>query len=167
MIVVSGLAKHYGPKTLFEGVQLQLNPGHRYGLVGANGSGKTTFLKILAGDEAADAGSISFGKQLRLGVLRQDQFASDDERILTVAMRGDAEVFAALSELDALSADPAGNPDELAERMTHLNETLARLDGYTLESRARETLVGLGIPSEHLERPLRTLSGGFKLRVLL
>ncbi|NLE86974.1 MAG: ABC-F family ATP-binding cassette domain-containing protein [Myxococcales bacterium] len=170
MIVVSGLAKHYGPKTLFEGVQLQLNPGHRYGLVGANGSGKTTFLKILAGDEAADAGSISFGKQLRLGVLRQDQFAADDERILSVAMRGDAEVFAALEELDALArgeAPAAGGAEELAERMASLNEVLARLDGYTLESRARETLVGLGIPAEALEQPLRTLSGGFKLRVLL
>ena len=170
MIVVSGLAKHYGPKTLFEGVQLQLNPGHRYGLVGANGSGKTTFLKILAGDEAADAGSIAFGKQLRLGVLRQDQFAADDERILSVAMRGDAEVFEALEVLDTLArgGEPAaGGAEDLAERMASLNETLARLDGYTLESRARETLVGLGIPSGSLELPLRTLSGGFKLRVLL
>lgn len=171
MIVVSGLAKNYGPKTLFEDVQLQLNPGQRYGLVGANGSGKTTFLKILAGDEATDAGSISFGKQLRLGVLRQDQFAADDERILSVAMRGDAEVFAALEEVDALAhgAEPTSEAaaHDIAERMATLNETLGRLDGYTLESRARETLVGLGIPAASLEQPLRTLSGGFKLRVLL
>ncbi len=163
MIVVSGLGKHYGPKTLFEDVTLQLNPGCRYGLVGANGSGKSTFLKILAGDEHYDAGQITFGKQIRFGVLRQNQFASDEEKILRVAMRGDAEVFAALDELDRLSHE--ASPD--VERMNDLNELVARLDGYTLESRAREMLVGLGIAASQVEMPLRTLSGGFKLRVLL
>ncbi len=163
MIVVSGLGKHYGPKTLFEDVTLQLNPGCRYGLVGANGSGKSTFLKILAGDEQYDAGQITFGKQIRFGVLRQNQFASDEETILRVAMRGDAEVFAALDELDRLSHEASPN----VERMNDLNELVARLDGYTLESRAREMLVGLGIAASQVEMPLRTLSGGFKLRVLL
>ncbi len=163
MIVVSSLGKHFGPKTLFEEVSLQLNPGCRYGLVGANGSGKTTFLKMLAGDEPIDAGTISFGKAIRLGVLRQDQFASDDELILDTAMRGDTDVHRALSELDRLSH--TDSPD--AHHMAELNEIVARGDGYTLESRAREILVGLGIPSESLQQRLGTLSGGFKLRVLL
>ncbi len=163
MIAISNLGKHYGPKTLFEGVSLQLNPGSRYGLVGANGSGKTTFLKILSQDESSSEGSVTYAKHLRLGVLRQDQFAADDERILDVAMRGDVQVFEAIQELDRLSHSE--NPDP--ERLIELNETIAHNDGYTLESRAREVLVGLGIASNILEQPLSTLSGGFKLRVLL
>lgn len=162
MISVTGLSKNFGQKSLFDGVNLQLNPGERYGLVGANGSGKTTFLKILAGDEAAD-GSIAFAKNLRLGVLRQDRFMDDAARIVDVAMKGDREVWEALEEHDRLAESP--EPD--AARIVELNDVIARGDGYTLESRAREVLVGLGIPSDSLERPLATLSGGFKLRVLL
>ncbi len=162
MITLSGLSKNFGQKTLFEGVSLQLNPGERYGLVGANGSGKTTLLKILAGDEPAD-GTVAFGKSLRLGVLRQDRFTEDSERIVDVAMRGDREVFDALVEHDRLSEEP--EPD--AERIVALNEVIAHGDGYTLESRAREVLVGLGLENTILDRPLGTLSGGFKLRVLL
>jgi ATPase subunit of ABC transporter with duplicated ATPase domains len=163
VIIVSGLGKHFGPKVLFEGVTLQLNAGNRYGLVGANGSGKTTFLKILAQDEAASEGDVTYAKNLRLGVLRQDRFESDDERILDVAMRGDADVYAAIAEHDRLSH--SDNPDP--HRLGELGEQIAAGDGYTLESRAREVLVGLGIPSSSLEAPLGTLSGGFKLRVLL
>src|SRR3954465_4228239 len=92
MIAPSNLAKEYGPRVLFEDVSLQLNAGSRYGLVGANGSGKTTFLKILAGDEEASAGSFVIPKRARMGVLRQDRFLDDDEIILDLAMRGDAVV---------------------------------------------------------------------------
>jgi len=162
MITLSGLGKNFGQKTLFEGVSLQLNPGERYGLVGANGSGKTTFLKILAGDEAAD-GQLTFGKSLRLGVLRQDRFADDSQRIVDVAMKGDAEVFQALHEHERLTHEP--EPD--AARIIELNDLIAHGDGYTLETRAREVLVGLGLNPDNLDRPLSTLSGGFKLRVLL
>jgi ATPase subunit of ABC transporter with duplicated ATPase domains len=163
MITVSGLAKHFGPKVLFEGVTLQLNPGCRYGLVGANGSGKTTFLKILSQDESASDGTVTYGKNLRLGVLRQDRFAADTDRIIDVAMQGDAEVYAAITEHDRLSHE--ANPD--GNRLVELGDVIAHNDGYTLESRAREVLVGLGIPSASLTDPLSTLSGGFKLRVLL
>src|SRR6186713_885641 len=162
MIHVRKLGKRFGPKVLFSGVTLQLNPGQRYGLVGANGSGKTTFLKILTGDEAAD-GQITFGKSLRLGVLRQDRFSDDSQRIVDVAMKGDAEVFDAIREQERLSHE--SDPD--AARIIELNDIIAHGDGYTLESRAREVLVGLGLGSAILERPLSTLSGGFKLRVLL
>ena len=162
MITLSGLGKNFGQKTLFEGVSLQLNPGERYGLVGANGSGKTTFLKILAGDEGAD-GQITFGKSIRLGVLRQDRFADDSQRIIDVAMKGDAEVFEAIHEHERLTHET--EPD--AARIIELNDLIAHGDGYTLETRAREVLVGLGLNADNLERPLSTLSGGFKLRVLL
>ncbi len=163
MITLSGLSKHFGAKTLFEDVGLQLNPGQRYGLVGANGSGKTTLLKILAQEEPAEGGTVSYAKKLRLGVLRQDQFLADADRILDVAMRGDAEVYGAIREQEALSHGAA--PD--ADRLVELDELIARNDGYTLESRTREILVGLGIPSGSIDQPLGTLSGGFKLRVLL
>jgi len=163
VINIAGLEKRFGPQILFSDVQLQLNPKERYGLVGANGSGKSTFLKLLTGDEGTDGGTIVFGKKLRLGVLRQDQFVADELRIVDVAMMGDQEVYDALRRVDAIALDE--NPD--ANEIALLNERIATFDGYTLESRARETLLGLGLGTEQLEQRLGTLSGGFKLRVLL
>lgn len=161
MINISDLSKQFGPQILFEKVTLQLNPGQRYGLVGANGSGKTTFLKMLIGDEGADGGEISIKSSLRLGVLRQDQFAADSERIVDVAMRGQPDVFSALRELDSHPAD--ADP----HRVTDLMDLLTHRDGYTLEARARAVLEGVGIPTAQLDQPMSVLSGGFKLRVLL
>jgi len=88
MIDTTDLAKEYGARVLFEDVTLRLNAGNRYGLVGANGSGKTTFLRLLAGDEEASHGSFTFQKRARLGVLRQDRFLDDEAVILELAMRG-------------------------------------------------------------------------------
>jgi len=163
MIAVTALSKHFGAKVLFEDASFQLNPGQRYGLVGANGSGKTTLLKILSGDEPSSGGTVTYGKNLRLGVLRQDRFLDDAQRILDAAMSGDREVFAAITEYDRLSHSESPDPN----RMVELGELIASQGGYTLESRTREVLVGLGIPNRFLEQPLATLSGGFKLRVLL
>ncbi|HSC85936.1 MAG TPA: ABC-F family ATP-binding cassette domain-containing protein [Polyangiaceae bacterium] len=167
MIRIAGLAKQFGPQVLFSEVELELLAGQRYGLVGANGSGKSTFLRILTGEESSDAGEVRFGKQLRLGVLRQDQFAEDEARILDVAMRGDAAVFEALGELDRLAHAGDAAPADTASRIAELTDFVAHNEGYLLETRAREILVGLGIPSQQVTQPLRTLSGGFKLRVLL
>jgi ATPase subunit of ABC transporter with duplicated ATPase domains len=163
MITIANLTKHFGAQILFSNVNLQLNPGCRYGLVGANGSGKTTFLKILSGDEPDEGGSVGFPKNLNVGVLRQDQFLDDAARIIDVTMRGDGLVYGALAEQDRLSQEP--NPD--ADRLMQLNDIITYGDGYSLESRAREMLVGLGIADETVEQPLGTLSGGYKLRVLL
>jgi ATPase subunit of ABC transporter with duplicated ATPase domains len=163
MITIANLTKHFGAQILFSNVNLQLNPGCRYGLVGANGSGKTTFLKILSGDEPDEGGSVGFPKNLLLGVLRQDQFLDDAARIIDVTMRGDRVVYGALAEQDLLSQE--AHPD--ANRLMQLNDIITYGDGYSLESRAREMLVGLGIPDETVEQPLGTLSGGYKLRVLL
>jgi ATPase subunit of ABC transporter with duplicated ATPase domains len=162
MITISRLGKSFGGRTLFEGVSLQLNAGSRYGLVGANGSGKTTFLKILAGDEPATDGSVTFPKRARIGVLRQDQFMDDARRILDVAMMGDSIAWTALEERSKI-IDEDGD----ASRLADLEDTLANADGYTLEARATAILEGLGIPVKTHRQPLATLSGGFKLRVLL
>ncbi len=163
MITVTGLGKAYGARTLFEDVSLQLNPGSRYGLVGANGSGKTTFLRILAGDEEASEGSVRVNKGGRLGVLRQDRFLDDEAIILDLAMRGDVPVWEALCEQKRIAAE--GHPD--AGRLADLEDRIAAHDGYTLEARASAVLEGLGIPVAAHRSPLATLSGGFKLRVLL
>jgi ATPase subunit of ABC transporter with duplicated ATPase domains len=163
MITIVNLTKHFGAQSLFSNVNLQLNPGCRYGLVGANGSGKTTFLRILTGDEQDEGGSVGFPKNLTMGVLRQDQFLDDQARIVDVTMRGDARVYGALEEQDRLSHE--SHPD--AHRLMQLNDIITYGDGYSLEARAREMLVGLGISDETVELPLGTLSGGYKLRVLL
>jgi ATPase subunit of ABC transporter with duplicated ATPase domains len=173
MIATSNLAKEYGARVLFEDVSLQLNAGARYGLVGANGSGKTTFLKVLAGDEEASGGSFTIAKGARMGVLRQDRFLDDAAIILDLAMRGDAVVWSALAEqrrlieASAAGAEAADVVHVDAGRMADLEDVIAAHDGYTLEARASEVLEGLAIPTRLHGAPLSTLSGGFKLRVLL
>jgi ATPase subunit of ABC transporter with duplicated ATPase domains len=163
MIGMMNLGKSFGARTLFAGVSLKLVPASRYGLVGANGSGKTTLLKILAGDEPSSEGSVTLAKNARMGVLRQDRFLDDEQLILDVAMAGDEVVTAALDEQKRLAA--ASEVD--SERLAELEERIAAHDGYTLEARASSILEGLGIPISAHRRPLATLSGGFKLRVLL
>jgi ATPase subunit of ABC transporter with duplicated ATPase domains len=165
MIAVSDLAKSFGQQTLFRGVSLQFNPGNRYGLVGANGSGKSTFLKVLGGEEPASEGSVALPKRLRLGVLEQDHFRFEGDPILDVAMMGDAAVWEAIVEKDRLLARADQEFD--ADRYADLEERILANDGYTLEPRAAEILEGLGIPAEVHRQALSTLSGGFKLRVLL
>ena len=163
MIGVSKLAKSFGARTLFEGATFQLNAGSRYGLVGANGSGKSTFMKVLAGDEPATDGLVTFPPNARVGVLRQDHFLSDAEQILALAMRGDARTYALLEERSAIVDRGEGDPHRLAD----IEHELSTLGGTTLEARATAVLVGLGIPAAQHRQPLSTLSGGFKLRVLL
>ncbi|HSN86609.1 MAG TPA: ABC-F family ATP-binding cassette domain-containing protein, partial [Thermoanaerobaculia bacterium] len=165
MIAVSDLGKAYGPQTLFEGVSIQFNPGNRYGLVGANGSGKSTFLKVLTGEELPSEGTINLPKRLKLGVLQQDHFRYEQMPILEVAMMGNHEVWEAMVEKEELLANVDQEFD--AERYAEVEDLILRHDGYTLEARAGEVLEGLGIPTELHRNPLSTLSGGFKLRVLL
>jgi ATPase subunit of ABC transporter with duplicated ATPase domains len=165
MISVSNLKKEFGDRVLFEGAAFQLNPGQRYGLVGANGSGKTTLLNILTGDLDATAGTVSVPRSARLGVLRQDQFLYEDQEVLGVALMGNPELWEALVGKEAVLARAHEHFD--ADRFSELEETIQRHDGYTAEARAAAILEGLGLPAVVHRRPLSTLSGGFKLRVLL
>jgi ATPase subunit of ABC transporter with duplicated ATPase domains len=163
MISTSQLGKAYGGRTLFEGVSLQLNPGSRYGLVGANGSGKTTFMKVVSGDEPASEGTVAIASRLRVGVLRQDLSLDDDQVILNLAMMGDGQVWRMLEERSLIVDKGEGD----ASRLADIEDGLHNLDGHTLEARATAVLEGLGIPIASHRLPLATLSGGFKLRVLL
>ena len=165
MISVSNLGKSFGQQTLFKGASFQFNPGNRYGLVGANGSGKSTFLKILAGKEMPSEGVLNMPKKLRLGVLEQDHFKYETFPILDVVMMGHQDLWKAMQEKEELLAKADETFD--GERYAELEDTILHHDGYTLESRAGEILEGLGIPTVNHRLPLSSLSGGFKLRVLL
>ena len=164
MITISDLGKSYGSQTLFDEVSLQLNSGCRYGLVGANGSGKSTFLRIIAGREEPSAGAVAMPKRLRLGVLEQDHFMYEETPIIDVTMKGHRELSEALAEKDRI-LEAAGVFD--GERYAEVEDLIVSLDGYSFEARSAEILEGLGIPTATHRQPLSTLSGGFKLRVLL
>jgi len=165
MISISGLGKHFGQQTLFEGGSVRFGKGERYGLVGSNGSGKSTLLRILSGDETASEGSVSIPKRCRLGGLKQDHFEYENVPILDVVMMGNDELWRAMVEKEELLEQADTYFD--ADRFSALEEVVMRWDGYSLESRAAEILEGLGIETEIHRQPLSTLSGGFKLRVLL
>ena len=165
MISLSAVSKSFGAQTLFNNVSLQLNPGERCGLVGANGSGKTTLLNILAGDDVPSAGIVSIPKRLKLGLLRQDRFLHEQEEILGVVMMGNQELWDAMVQKEALLAVADDVFD--ADRFSELEDIILRHEGYKAEARAAEVLEGLGIPTPAHRQALSTLSGGFKLRVLL
>ena len=165
MITLSNIGKFYGDQTLFTNVSFQLNAGERYGLVGANGSGKTTLLNMLSGDLEPSEGAITVPQRLRLGVLQQDQFLYEDESILNIALMGNAALWKVTVAKERLLAASAEHFD--ADKFAQLEETFLHCDGYTAQARAGAILEGLGLPAHIHDDPLSTLSGGFKLRVLL
>lgn len=165
MISVSNLAKSFGPQTLFENVAFQLNRGNSYGLVGANGSGKSTLLKVLCGADLPTDGTVSIPKKITLGVLGQDHFQFEETPILNVVLMGNSELWEAMSAKEEILANAEESFD--AELYSTLEDVIVKHDGYSVEARAAEILDGLGIPTKAYHEPLSTLSGGFKLRVLL
>jgi ATPase subunit of ABC transporter with duplicated ATPase domains len=165
MLVVNNVTKRYGPKVLFENVNVQFDPGKRYGVTGANGAGKSTLLEMLAGQEDWDAGSIDLPGGTRIGVLEQNHFVYDEQRILDTVMAGKAELWDAMVEKDRLLAGEVD--DAIGVRLGELEGVIADNDGYSAEGQAAELLVGLGIPAERHFEPMRSLSAGYKLRVLI
>ncbi|HUL60318.1 MAG TPA: ATP-binding cassette domain-containing protein [Anaeromyxobacteraceae bacterium] len=164
MISVQNVTKAFGPKKLFEDVDVSFAPGNRYGLTGPNGAGKTTFMKILSGDEEADAGSVHRPK--KIGVLRQDHFRYEDNRVLDVVLMGNRGLWSAMTEKEALLAK-AEITDEDGHRLAELETVIGEEDGYSAEASAAELLQGLGIEEPWHDQPMRALAGGYKLRVLL
>ncbi|WP_018027242.1 ABC-F family ATPase [Oligella urethralis] len=166
MIATSNLTIQFGPKPLFENVNIKFADGNRYGLIGANGAGKSTFMKIIGGDLEPSAGSVSLESGLRLGKLRQDQFAFEDQLVIDVVMMGHTEMWAAMQERDAIYVDPAATDDDYM-RAAELEAKFAEYDGYTAEARASELLLGLELPIEQHRLRMSEIAPGWKLRVLL
>ncbi|AGC46338.1 ABC transporter ATP-binding protein [Myxococcus stipitatus DSM 14675] len=164
MFNVINVSKAYGPKKLFEEVNVAFSPGRRYGLTGPNGAGKSTFMKILAGDEEADMGSII--RPRKLGILRQDHFRYEETRVLDVVLMGNKPLWEAMSEKNQLLAK-SDITEEDGNRLGELEGVIAEEDGYSAESDAATLLAGLGIEEPFHEGPMRQLTGGLKLRVLL
>jgi ATPase subunit of ABC transporter with duplicated ATPase domains len=166
MLVASNITIQFGAKPLFENVSVKFGEGNRYGLIGANGSGKTTFMKILAGVLDATAGNVSLDPGERMAYLKQDQFAYEEMRVLDVVMMGHAEMWACMSERDAIYANPEASEDDYM-RAADLEHHYAEHGGYTAEARAGELLLGAGIPTEKHNGPMSEVAPGWKLRVLL
>src|SRR5512135_760634 len=166
MLATANITMQFGAKPLFENVSVKFGDGNRYGLIGANGCGKSTFMKILGGDLEQTSGEVMLDKNERLGKLRQDQFAYEDVRVLDVVMMGHTEMWEAMSERDAIYANPDASEEDYM-RAADLEATFAEYDGYTAEARAGELLLGLGIPIEQHNGPMSAVAPGFKLILLL
>ncbi len=156
----------FGAKPLFENVSVKFGEGNRYGLIGANGCGKSTFMKILGGDLEPSAGNVSKDPNERIGKLKQDQFAYEDKAVIDTVIMGYEELWAVKSERDAIYANPEMSEED-GIRAAELEAEFAEMDGYTAEARAGELLLGVGIPIEQHYGPMSEVAPGWKLRVLL
>ena len=166
MLVASNITMQFGAKPLFENVSVKFGEGYRYGLIGANGSGKSTFMKIIAGELEPSAGNISKDAHERMAFLRQDQFAYEDQRVIDVVMMGHQEMWACMQEKDAIYMNPEATEEDYLHA-AELEHHFAEFGGYTAEARAGELLLGVGIPSEQHYGPMSEVAPGWKLRVLL
>jgi ATPase subunit of ABC transporter with duplicated ATPase domains len=166
MITASNVTLAYGKRVLFKNVNIKFTPGNCYGLIGANGSGKSTFLKVLSGEISPDKGEIAIGARERLAVLRQDQFAFDEETVLNTVIMGHKRLYDIMLEREALYAK-AEFSEEDGIRSSALEEAFAEVNGYEAESEAAVLLNGLGIPEELRSKRMKELEGGDKVRVLL
>jgi ATPase subunit of ABC transporter with duplicated ATPase domains len=166
MICANNIALAYGKQVLFKDVNIMFKPGNCYGLIGANGAGKSTFLKILAKEIEPDAGDISVGPKERVAVLRQDHFAFDTHRVLDTVIMGHEKLYTVMAEREALYAKPDfSNEDGL--RSGELEIEFEEMNGYDAESEAAVLLKNLGISENLHGRKIKELEGGEKVRVLL
>ncbi|MBC7573743.1 MAG: ABC-F family ATPase [Herminiimonas sp.] len=166
MLSTANITMQFGPKPLFENISVKFGDGNRYGLIGANGCGKSTFMKILGGDLEPSAGTVMLDTNERLGKLRQDQFAFEEMRVLDVVMMGHTEMWAAMAERDAIYANPEATDDDYM-KAADLEARFAEFDGYTAEARAGELLLGVGVSIDQHQGPMSSVAPGWKLRVLL
>ncbi|WP_370977972.1 ABC-F family ATPase [Agaribacterium sp. ZY112] len=166
MLTTANITMQFGAAPLFEDVSVKFANGKRYGLIGANGCGKSTFMKILGGDLEPSAGSVSKDPEERIGKLRQDQFAYEEYSVIDTVIMGHEELWKIKEERDEIYSK-AEMTDEEGMRVGDLEGEFAELDGYTAESRAGELLLGVGIPVEQHFGLMSEIAPGWKLRVLL
>lgn len=156
----------FGAKPLFENISVKFGEGNRYGLIGANGCGKSTFMKILSGELEPTSGNVSLDPNERLGKLNQDQFAYEEHSVIDTVIMGHKELWAVKQERDRIYSLPEMSEED-GIKVADLEMQFAEMDGYTAESRAGELLLGVGIPLEQHFGPMSEVAPGWKLRVLL
>ena len=166
------ISKSFGGRVLYTGATLQLNAGERWALVGPNGSGKTTFLKIFMGLESCDEGTVSFAKDTTVGYLEQETKLMGNKSALQEVVDSAHEVKrveARVRELEGLisSTEPGPELDRMLEEYGHVQDRFERLGGYELEARAKQILAGLGFPVEDFDKPAEDFSGGWQMRISL
>jgi ATPase subunit of ABC transporter with duplicated ATPase domains len=166
MITATNVNLAYGKRIIFQDVNIKFTPGNCYGLIGANGAGKSTFLKILAGQLEPDRGEISKGKRKRLAMLNQDQFAFDDHSVFNTVIMGHQKLYKVMTEREALYAK-AEITEEDGIRSGELEVKFGEMNGYEAEAEAASLLSGLGIPENMRHKRMKELDGSDKVRVLL
>lgn len=154
MITVSDLSFNFGTQTLFKGVDLKFTPGNCYGIIGANGAGKSTFLKILCGELEPSHGSVIIPPTVRMSVLRQDHYAFDEYTVLDTVIMGNRRLYDIMKEKDALYEKPDFSEED-GMRAAVLEEEFAELDGWEAESDASKLIQGLGLEESLLHEQMR------------
>lgn len=166
MISTANITMQFGSKPLFENISVKFGNGNRYGLIGANGSGKSTFMKILTGSLTPTAGNVSISPNERIGELSQDQFAFEDYSVIDTVIMGHKELWTVKKERDRIYGLPEMSEED-GLKVADLEVTFAEMDGYSAESRAGEILMGAGIDQAQHFGPMSEIAPGWKLRVLL
>ena len=166
MISTSGITLRFGKRALFEDVSIKFLPGNCYGLIGANGAGKSTFLQILSGEQDASKGEVILTPGERIAVLKQDHFQFDDFDVINTVIMGHPRLYEIMTEKDALYAKPDFSEED-GMKASELEGEFAELNGWQAESEASELLMGLGISKELQSKQMKDLNGDEKVRVLL
>ncbi|MWP48707.1 ABC-F family ATPase [Gilliamella sp. Lep-s21] len=166
MLSTNNITMQFGSKPLFENISVKFGNGNRYGLIGANGSGKSTFMKIIGGDLVPTSGNVALDPHERLGKLRQDQFAFEEFTVLDTVIMGHTELWQIKQERDRIYSLPEMSEDD-GFKVADLETQYAEMDGYSAEARAGELLLGVGIPIEKHYGLMSEVAPGWKLRVLL
>lgn len=166
MLNVSGVAIQFGGQNLFSNVNLQFLPGNCYGIIGANGAGKSTFLRILSGDLEPSKGDVSFDPKYRMSVLKQDHFAYEEQSIFDTVMQGNTRLWEVAQQKDALYAKPDFTEED-GNLAADLEAEFAELNGWDAETEAAKLLQGLGLDSNDMYNLMSTLTESEKVKVLL
>lgn len=166
MLSTNNVSVQFGEKPLFENVSVKFGDGNRYGLIGANGAGKSTFMKVIGRELEPTSGEVILQQGLRLGKLRQDQFAYEQEKVMDVVLQGHQEMWQVMNERDAIYMDPHASEEDYM-RAADLEVQFAEYGGYTAQARAAELLTGAGVPETLHLAFMREIPSDLKIRILL